>query len=128
MSVHTQIEAPVRHRRRWLVAGAGVLAAGAIAAVLAFTAGTGGKTQSSSPASAAIRDTPIQKPVPSIMSLTPADLASGRLGSSYALPTAKPGPTLQAVLASLSPETRRYTEAVMALTFAQLAAGAAGSP
>jgi hypothetical protein len=32
------------------------------------------------------------------------------------------------VLASMSPETRTYTKAIMSLTFAQLAAGAGGQP
>jgi hypothetical protein len=66
--------------------------------------------------------------VPSIMSLTPARLAAGALGTGYALPTVHRGPTVASVLASMSPQTRRYTKAVMALTFAQLAAGAAGHP
>jgi len=62
-----------------------------------------------------------------IMSITPAALAAGALGG-YALPSLQHGPTLQSVLASMSPATRRYTQAVMNLTFAQLKAGAAGSP
>lgn len=64
----------------------------------------------------------------SIMSLTPAQLAARALGTGYALPTSQSGPTVESVLASMSPETRRYTEAVMGLTFEQLAAGAAGHP
>jgi hypothetical protein len=64
----------------------------------------------------------------SIMSLTPAQLAANALGTGYALPTKQAGPTVDSVLASMSPETRRYTEAVMDLTFEQLAAGAAGHP
>jgi hypothetical protein len=63
---------------------------------------------------------------PSIMSLTPADLAANALGTGYQLPTVHHGPTVASVLASMSPETRRYTKAIMNLTFAQLAAGAAG--
>jgi type VI protein secretion system component VasK len=66
--------------------------------------------------------------VPSLMSLSPARLAAGALGTGYALPTAHQGPTLASVLASMSPQTRRYTKAVTSLTFAQLAAGAAGHP
>src|SRR5262249_12971252 len=66
--------------------------------------------------------------VSTLMALTPAELAAGAFGTSYALPTAKSGPTLQSVLASMSPETRRYTKRITGLTFAQLAAGAAGSP
>ena len=61
----------------------------------------------------------------SIMSLTPAQLFAGALGG-YALPNE--GPTIEAVLSTMSPETRRYTESVMNLTIEQLAAGAAGHP
>jgi hypothetical protein len=62
------------------------------------------------------------------MSLTPAQLAAGAVGTGYALPSAQSGPTMESVLSSMSSKTRRYTGAVMALTFEQLAAGAAGSP
>ena len=66
--------------------------------------------------------------VPSVMSMTPAQPAGSGLGTGYALPSAQSGPTVDSVLASMSPETRRYTQRIMSLTFAQLAAGAAGSP
>jgi len=66
--------------------------------------------------------------VTSIMSLTPAGLADGVLGTGYALPTAQNGPTTASILASMSPKTRQYTKAIMNLTFGQLAAGAAGQP
>ena len=66
--------------------------------------------------------------VASIMSLTPAGLAGGALGTGYALPTAQTGPSTASILASMSPQTRQYTKAIMNLTFAQLAAGAAGHP
>ena len=66
--------------------------------------------------------------LPSLMSMTPAQLAGSGLGTGYALPSAQSGPTVDSVLASMSPETRRYTQRIMSLTFAQLAAGAAGSP
>jgi Nickel responsive protein SCO4226-like len=66
--------------------------------------------------------------VPSVMSLTPARLAGGALGAGYALPTAQSDPTTASILASMSPQTRQYTRAIMNLTFAQLAAGAAGHP
>jgi hypothetical protein len=132
MSAQTTIAAPARGRRRWLALGAAVLAAGAIGATLAIAfESTREKTAStrptsvSSPAPSAAADA---HRVPSIMSLTPTRLAEGALGTGYALPQAQKGPTLAAVLASMSPETRRYTKAVMSLTFAQLAAGAAGSP
>lgn len=65
---------------------------------------------------------------PSIMSLTPADLAANALGTGYALPSAQKGPSVESVLASMSPQTREYTKRIMNLTFAQLAAGAAGQP
>ena len=61
----------------------------------------------------------------SIMSLTPAQLFAGALRG-YALPN--DGPTIESVLSTMSPETRRYTESVMNLTIEQLAAGAAGHP
>ena len=63
-----------------------------------------------------------------IMALTPARFAAGALDYGYALPQVQHGPTVAQVLASLSPSTRRYTKAVMSLSFAQLKAGAAGSP
>jgi len=66
--------------------------------------------------------------VRSILSLTPAQLAGGALGTGYALPTAQHGPSVASVLASMDPQTRRYTQAIMALRFNQLAAGAAGQP
>jgi Nickel responsive protein SCO4226-like len=65
---------------------------------------------------------------PSIMSLTAADLAANALGTGYALPSAQKGPSVASVLASMSPQTREYTKRIMNLTFAQLAAGAAGQP
>ena len=49
------------------------------------------------------------------MSLTPERLADGALGTGYALPAAKGGPTLASVLASMSPQTRQYTKAIMRL-------------
>ena len=65
---------------------------------------------------------------PSIMSLTAADLAANALGTGYALPSTHKGPSVESVLASMSPQTREYTKRIMNLTFAQLAAGAAGQP
>ena len=35
---------------------------------------------------------------------------------------------MSSVLASMSPQTRAHTKAIMSLTFAQLAAGAGGHP
>jgi hypothetical protein len=62
-----------------------------------------------------------------VMSITPAALAAGALGG-YALPSTLRGPTTAQILASMSPATRRYTKQIMSLSFAQLKAGAAGSP
>jgi hypothetical protein len=63
-----------------------------------------------------------------VMSLTPAQLPAGALGTGYAPPTEQGGLTVESVLASMSPQTRHYTERIMNLTFEQLAAGAAGHP
>ena len=63
-----------------------------------------------------------------LMSMTPAQLAGVGLGTGYQLPNAQSSPTSAAVLASMSPETRRHTESIMNLSFEQLAAGAAGHP
>ena len=63
-----------------------------------------------------------------LRSMTPAQLAGVGLGTGYQLPNAQSSPTSAAVLASMSPGTRRYTESIMNLTFEQLAAGAAGHP
>ena len=124
MTVHTTTAPLTQQRRRWLLAGAAVLAAVAIGAVLALTVGGGTqKADSSSTLKASI-----PAPSVSIMSLTPAQLANNALGTGYALPSAQSGPTVASVLASMSPSTRRYTKAIMSLTFAQLKAGAAGSP
>ena len=40
----------------------------------------------------------------------------------------RPARPTASVLASMSPQTRQYTQAIMNMTFAQLAAGAAGQP
>jgi hypothetical protein len=131
MTVHTTFAAPARQRRGWLLVGAAVLAAGAIGAVLVFTVDTGTKKIEPSASRVSVRASSAAQDgrlVPSIMSLTPARLAAGALGTSYALPSAQSGPTMASVLASMTPEGRRYTKAIMSLTFAQLAAGAAGSP
>ncbi len=124
MAVHTTTAPLAGQQHRWLIIGATVLAAVAIGAVLALTVGSGTKkTDSGSAPKASIPTSSF-----SIMSLTPAQLAGGALGLGYALPSAQSGPTTASVLASLSPSTRRYTKAITSLTFAQLKAGAAGSP
>ena len=131
MIVHTTVAPRIAGQRRWFVIGAAALAAVVIGAVLALTIGSNGTT---SKASATAGARPIStasqggSTMATIMALTPARFAAGALDYGYALPQAQHGPTMASVLASLSPATRRYTKAVMALTFAQLKAGAAGSP
>jgi hypothetical protein len=85
----------------------------------------GSRNMSYYPAQRASVDTPRD---PSIMSLAPAGLAANALGTGYAVPSAQKGPSVESVLASMSPQTREYTKRIMNLTFAQLGAGAAGSP
>src|SRR5262245_12979661 len=145
-----------RSRLIGLVAAVAVLAA-AVTWILVAVAFDGGSSTTSATTASAVRgymstfgthpavvtDTPavqgymsyLGKPVgantkrtPSIMSLTPGDLAANALGMGYALPSANTGPSVESVLASMSPQTREYTRRIMNLTFAQLAAGAAGQP
>src|SRR4029077_411768 len=97
-----------------------VLAAAIVAAVITLAEAD----RSSVPARPAVQASPSPHhgyALDPIMSLTPARLAAGALGTSYALPTASSRATMSSVLASMSPQTRAYTKAVMALTFAQLA-------
>jgi hypothetical protein len=132
MSVQTTVTG-ARPGRRWRSVIAAAVLAGSIAvAVLLFaiSSGTGESRSGIQKSRSAVASS---APLPvrgsdAIMSLTPARLAAGALGTGYALPSAPSGPTLASVLASMSPQTRRYTQAIMSLTFAQLAAGAAGSP
>jgi hypothetical protein len=135
MSASTSVPATVQIRRSRLVGLVGLAAALAAAltwVVLAFALDSGSSSAAPSPraVAAGLGPSPMQEAArdPSIMSLTPAQLAAGALGTGYQLPTADRGPTVSSVLDSMSPETRRYTRAVMALTFRQLAAGAAGHP
>jgi len=135
MNVSTTIPATVQIGRGRLFGLVGVVAALAavitwMLLVLAFDNGTSVATSSVrtdafAPVSSAAQDA---RRVPSIMSLTPAQLAAGALGTGYALPSVRNGPTMESLLPSMSSKTRRYTEAVTALTFEQLAAGGAGSP
>jgi hypothetical protein len=135
MNLSTTIPATVQIGRGRLFGLVGVVAALAAIItwtllVLAFDNGTSAATSSVrtdvvAPISSAAQDA---RRVPSIMSLTSAQLAAGALGTGYALPSAQSGPTMGSVLSSMSSKTRRYTDAVMALTFEQLSAGAAGSP
>ncbi|HVN60285.1 MAG TPA: hypothetical protein VMT59_03420 [Gaiellaceae bacterium] len=122
MSVHTTVAPVSRRPSRWFVAATAVIAAGATAIALSLTIGGGAGTTRLAPAA------PAAAGPAWLMSLTPARLASGALGLGYALPSTTKGPTTASVLGSMSPQTRRYTKAVTSLTFAQLAAGAAGSP
>jgi hypothetical protein len=133
MSVHTTIAVPGRERRRWPYVAAAVLLAAAGAAVLALLlTGQNGNDSNGSTGAAARAVQPGERygrsTVATLMALTPAELAAGAFGTGYGLPSEQSGPSMTQVLASMSPETRRYTERIMRLTFAQLAAGAAGSP
>jgi hypothetical protein len=130
MTVSTSVPTTIEIRRSRLLGLVAMVAA--IAAVvtwalvaLAFNSNSSNAQPSSSRAAFVASPAPRG---PSIMSLTPAGLAANALGTGYQLPTAQHGPTLDSVLASMSPATRRYTKALMQLTFAQLAAGAAGHP
>jgi hypothetical protein len=132
MSTHTTIGIPTRQRRSRYWLAAAMLAAAIVGAALALTvnaltddATSTAVVASVAPTGSAARDA---KRVPSLMTLTPARLAAGALGTSYALPTHEQGPTMASVLAAMDPKTRAYTKKIMALTFNQLAAGAAGSP
>ena len=134
MNASTAIPATIEIRRSrllWLVCAVGVLAAAVTWSLVAvaFDGGSGGATRVQAPvvvpASSAAQDA---ARVPSVMDLTPAELAGGALGTGYALPSVEQGPTLSSVLASMTPSTGSYTQAIAALTFRQLAAGAAGSP
>jgi len=137
MSTTTSSTAPVivplrRGHLLAVIVAAIVLSAAVTWTVSRFAVGTTvkeapGVTQQQAPAASSrpAAHAPSREAV--IMSITPAALAAGALGG-YALPSLRHGPTLQSVLASMSPSTRRYTQAVMNLTFGQLKAGAAGSP
>jgi hypothetical protein len=129
MTVHTTITTQTQHpHRRLVVAAAGLAAAILAGAAVAVAVGTHGTEASTRPRSIfAQQSLPNSTAMSTIMALTPERL-TGAFDSRYALATRKTGPTMGSVLASMSPATRRYTEAIMSLTFAQLAAGAAGSP
>ena len=131
MTVHTTVAPRVGERRRWFVIGTAALVAVVIGAVLALTVGSRSAT-SGSTASADSRSVSSASQggstMATVMALTPARFAAGALDYGYALPQVQHSATVAQVLASLSPSTRRYTKAVMSLSFAQLKAGAAGSP
>jgi hypothetical protein len=135
MSVSASIPATVQIRRGHLLGLIGVVATLAACATWVVTAvafdtggsGSGSSSQGTSIHVGAAQRSPAtfttnRRQIESLstmaqvpaMSMTPAQLAAG--------------PALESVLASMSPRTRRYTRAVMDLTFAQLAAGAAGHP
>ena len=130
MTVHTTVAPRVGERRRWFVIGAATLVAVVIGAVLALTLGGSGTRLASAAGSSRSVSSTSQggSTMATIMALTPARFAAGALDYGYALPQVQHGATVAQVLASLSPSTRRYTKAVMSLSFAQLKAGAAGSP
>lgn len=130
MSASTTIPATVQIRRSRLV-GLIALAAALAAAItwvvlaFAFDGGTSKAVSSVEPGVSRSQPSSMQQ---AIMSLTPAQAAAGALDIGYQLSSAHHGPTVAAVLASMDPQTRRYTKAVMNLTYAQLAVGAAGHP
>jgi hypothetical protein len=156
MNVSTAIPQTVQIRRGrllGLIAGVAALTAAITWAVLALAGETGGVARTSAAAQPLALPIPpmavtapaqsVNLPIPpmavtrasaapdtrvvrSIMDLTPGDLAGGGLWG-YDLGNEQSGPTADA-FASMSPRTQRYTEAVMGLTFEQLAAGAAGHP
>ena len=155
MSVSASIPATVQIRRGHLLGLIGVAAALAacvtwVVTAFAFDTGTSGAVSSSQATATRVAAaqqgtatfTMTRKQIEGLstmaqqtgrhadplMSMTPAQLAGVGLGTGYQLPNAQSSPTSAAVLASMSPETRRYTESVMNLTFEQLAAGAAGQP
>lgn len=151
MSVSASIPATVQIRRGHLLGLIGAVAALAACSTwavteVAFDSGTSGTVSSSAGVSASQRDpatfTATRRQIEGlstmalqngshadpVMSTTPAQLAGVGLGTGYQLPNAQTSPTAAAVLASMSPETRRYTKSIMNLTFEQLAAGAAGQP
>jgi uncharacterized protein DUF4242 len=119
-----------RGRLLGLVAAVAVLAATVTWVLVAFAFDNSGATVRSGQVSTARLPSAADdaRRVPSIMSLTPERLAEGALGTGYALPRKERGPTLASVLAAMSPQTRQYTQAIVRLSFAQLAAGAAGHP
>jgi hypothetical protein len=129
MTVHTSIAVPARQRHTRFALLAAALVALAVVIVVAVALATGGHKSARSirPASAPQAQNR-SAATESIMALTPARLAARALGSGYALPVEHSDSMPASILASMSPKTRRYTEAVMALTFTQLKAGAAGSP
>jgi hypothetical protein len=130
MSASTTIPATVQIRRSRLLGLIGLVAALAAAVtwvLVAFAFDNGSSKGVSSVKTSVSRSQPSSMQN-AIMSLTPAQLAGGALDIGYQLPSAHRGPTVASVLASMSPETRAYTKAIMALSFRQLAAGAAGHP
>ena len=129
MTIHPTIAVQTRHRRLAASVAAAVAAAILAAVAVALTAGTHGSAASTRQLSISGQHAQTTSAaMTTIMALSPARLAAGAFDSRYALPAKPTGPTMTSVLASMSPATRRYTEAIMSLTFAQLAAGAAGSP
>jgi hypothetical protein len=132
MSIATTAPSTVQIRRSHLltlIVGVATVAAAITWAVTTVAAGSGNEAAAKS---ASVRNplTAVAKTpeVSSIFKLTAARLAAGALGTGYQLPVKQTGPTVESVLAAMNPQTRRWTKNVMALTFEQLAAGAAGSP
>ena len=122
MSVYPTTATASRSRRTRVAGGICILVAACAVALGLALSHRGGSVQAPAQQTQAAK---VARPT-NLMQLTPGAIAGGVLGG-YAIPTAK-GPTLQQVLDSMSPQTRRYTERLMSLTFQQLAAGAAGHP
>jgi len=130
MSASTTIPATVQIRRSRLVGLIGLVAT--LAAVVtwglvafAFDNGSSNAVPAGKPSVSSSKPLSMQD---AIMALTPAQVAAGALDIGYQLPTVQHGPTVASVLASMNPQTRRYTKAIMNLSYRQLAAGAAGHP
>jgi len=121
MSVYPTTATASRSRRTFVAGGICILVAACAVALGLALSHRGGSVQAPAQQTQAAK---VARPT-SVMQLTPGAVAGGALGG-YAIPAK--GPSLQQVLASMSPQTRRYTERLMSLTFQQLAAGAAGHP
>jgi hypothetical protein len=133
VTVPTTVEIK-RTRLLGLIATVALLAAVITWSLSTYVGSGGGKAQTANPDTGLARAAVSTRRVPNsggqmsvIMSMTPAELQAGALGG-YALPTYASDSSLDEVLASMSPATRRFTTKIMALTIEQLKAGAAGSP
>ena len=110
MNIHDAIAAaPAQPRSRWLWLAAGLLAIGAIGAVLASRSDSGPREAEAraSRQGRQLRSRPLRRTragYPRIVSLTPARLAAGALGSGYAIRRAPTGPAVASVLSAMGRE------------------------